>query len=218
MVVLDEHGIEQSDAVIEAAAAAHRVFLEGTEARRRLARIDDFRVRACNSIDVLTRQRRDARQAAEKIQRHTLGRQQRARVPGNACDHRAGLHRFAVAGFDREIGFRPDRAEGRFGERKTCDDARLARGDDGVGRCVRGDCCIRRDVAGKSEIFVKRIADGRVDEVLRQCRQVACDHDLHAIADTLRVARGAGSSALSSALKSSTVMKVRWANAGSAAG
>jgi len=47
VVVLDEDRVVEAEAVIGAAAAAHRVFLEGAQQRRGLARVADlgFRVR-----------------------------------------------------------------------------------------------------------------------------------------------------------------------------
>ena len=49
MVVLDQHRVVEAEAVIEAAAAAHGVFLQHAQARRRLARADDARLGAATA-------------------------------------------------------------------------------------------------------------------------------------------------------------------------
>jgi hypothetical protein len=112
--------------------------------------------------------------------------------------------------------FRADSAEGSFGQGKAGNDAGLARGNNGIGRCVRCNCRIRCDVAGKTEVLIECGANRGFHEALGQGRQVilCAGHGLQAIADTLRVARGIGSIAF----KSSNVMNVRFANAGSGAG
>ena len=46
VVVLDQDGIVEAEAMVDAAAAAHGVFLERAQARRRLARVADARLGA----------------------------------------------------------------------------------------------------------------------------------------------------------------------------
>ena len=45
MIVLDQHRVVEAEAMVGAAARAHRVFLERAQDRRRLARADDARLR-----------------------------------------------------------------------------------------------------------------------------------------------------------------------------
>ena len=78
VVVLDQHRVEQPDAMIGRAAGAHGVFLEHAQRRRRLARVED-RDAAAGRVDELPRARRDARQPLQKIERRALGDEQRPR-------------------------------------------------------------------------------------------------------------------------------------------
>ena len=69
VIVLDQDGVEQTEAVVDAAAAAHGILLEGAQARRRLARVDDARLGAGDRGDVAGGQRGDAAEVAEKVER-----------------------------------------------------------------------------------------------------------------------------------------------------
>src|SRR5262245_48519231 len=89
MVVLDQHGIVETEAVVEATAAAHCVFLERAQARRGLARAADARARAFDAADEFVRCGRHAGEMTEEIERDAFGRQHRAGRPGNA--HQGGL-------------------------------------------------------------------------------------------------------------------------------
>ena len=57
MVVLDQHGVIEAEAVVDAAARAHRVFLQGAQAGHGLARAADARLVALHRLD----QRRPSR-------------------------------------------------------------------------------------------------------------------------------------------------------------
>ncbi len=67
---------------LRAAAAADGVLLERAQAGRRLARVEDGRARAVDRVDVAARERRDAAQAAEQVERRRARRSApRARGP-----------------------------------------------------------------------------------------------------------------------------------------
>ncbi len=72
VVVLDEHGVVEAEAVIETAAAAHGVFLELAQSRRGLAGFDNPRLGACDGIHQRARGRGDAGEVACEVQRHAL--------------------------------------------------------------------------------------------------------------------------------------------------
>ena len=57
VVVLDQDAVVEAEAVIVAAAAAHGVFLEGAQARRRFAGADDARFRALARVSRVSRWR-----------------------------------------------------------------------------------------------------------------------------------------------------------------
>ena len=61
VVVLDQDGVVEAEAVIEAAAAAHRVFLQRAQPRRGLARAADAGVRAGDAAHEFVRRGRHAR-------------------------------------------------------------------------------------------------------------------------------------------------------------
>ena len=90
VVVLDQDRVVEAEAVVRAAAGAHGVFLQGAKARRGLARAGDPRLRAGDGVDIAARQRGDAGEMAEEVERHALGGKDRARVAGDARDDRAG--------------------------------------------------------------------------------------------------------------------------------
>ena len=58
MVFLDQHRVEQSNAVIAAATAAHGVFLRDAKTRQRFARVEYRRAPAANRVHIFSRRRR----------------------------------------------------------------------------------------------------------------------------------------------------------------
>ena len=103
VVVLDQDRIVETEAVIEAAAAAHGVFLDRAQSRRGFARTDDARL----GVGDLLHERRgrggDAGHVADEIQRRALGGQNRPCIARNGHQLRAGADLIAVAAvrFDR---------------------------------------------------------------------------------------------------------------------
>ena len=79
MVVLDQNGVVEAEAVIDAAAGAHGVFLHRAQAGHRLAHADDARLVALHRLDQRRRGRGDAAEMAEEIERDALGREHAAR-------------------------------------------------------------------------------------------------------------------------------------------
>ena len=81
MVILDEHGIEQPEAMIVPAAAPHGVLFQGTPARSRFARIVNRGPRTGDRGDEPRRQGRDPAEPLEKVEGGPLHRQQRTHRP-----------------------------------------------------------------------------------------------------------------------------------------
>ena len=96
MIVLDQHGFAQSAAVVPAAAAAHGVFFQPPPAGRGLAGVEDAGFRVGHQIDVLPRQRGDAREASQQIQQRPFGGEQTACGPFDDSDAKAFLGPAAV--------------------------------------------------------------------------------------------------------------------------
>ena len=84
VVVLHQHGVGEAEAVAGATAGPHGRLFEQAQARRRLAGVEDRhrRVALVRGRHELRRQRRDAGQAAEEVQRRALGREDRPQRAG----------------------------------------------------------------------------------------------------------------------------------------
>ncbi|MDR6137000.1 hypothetical protein QE438_000304 [Pseudoxanthomonas sp. SORGH_AS 997] len=95
MVFLEHHHVEQADAVVVAAAAAHGVLLRQAQARDRLARIQDARAGAAHGRDEGRGDRGRAAQGLQEVERGALGADQRARAPAQGGQHGAGGHALA---------------------------------------------------------------------------------------------------------------------------
>ena len=79
MVVLDENAVVEAEAMVCPAAGADGVFLDRAQAGKRLADIDDARLRATHGLDDPGGGRGDAAHVAEEIECDALGREQAAR-------------------------------------------------------------------------------------------------------------------------------------------
>ena len=90
VIVLDENAGGEIDAVIGAAAAKHRVFLQRAHAGHGLARVEHAGVRALNRVGIFARERGDAAQVLQQIQDHALATEQHARVVADHGQHLAG--------------------------------------------------------------------------------------------------------------------------------
>ena len=110
VVLLDEDRVEQAEAVVRPAARGDRGLLERAQPRRRLARVEDPRAGALDLADRARGRGRDARQAAEEVQRRALGGQDRPRRALDA-QHLAALAPDALLDAPLEAR-RPGRARG----------------------------------------------------------------------------------------------------------
>jgi hypothetical protein len=79
MIVLDQDGFAKVLAVISAPADANGIFFKSAKAGRRLSGIQNFRACAIHGTHKPMRERRDAAQALQQIQRHAFARQESAR-------------------------------------------------------------------------------------------------------------------------------------------
>ena len=168
VIVLHQHSVIEAEAVVDAAAGAHRVFLEGAQARRRLAGAGDARSGAFDRGDVGSGERRDAAQMPKKIERGALGREQRPRLALDMRNPRCGSDLAAVGDIGNELGVGVERLEACRSEILPCDHARLARDDLGLGGGVSRDDRIGGDVAGLPEVLFQRGGDRAMDEEGRQ--------------------------------------------------
>ena len=83
MVVLDEDGVVEAEAVIAAAAGLDRVLLEGSQARSRLAGADDAGAVGRDQGDQVAGGGGDAAELAEEVEGGALGGEKRPRRPAH---------------------------------------------------------------------------------------------------------------------------------------
>ncbi len=83
VVLLDEDGIGETEAVVVAAAGADGVLLRVAQAGDGLARVEDARACAGDEVGVGPRDRRRAGERLQEVQRRALARDDAARRPGD---------------------------------------------------------------------------------------------------------------------------------------
>ena len=98
MIVLDEHLVEQTEAVVMAATARHRVLLQPAQAGRGLAGVENPRAGPLDRRDKLIRQGRDAGKALNKIKRDAFRAEDRPRRTLNLQQRLPCFHPIALPG------------------------------------------------------------------------------------------------------------------------
>ena len=168
VIVFDQHRVVETEAVVEAAAAAHGVFLERAQARRGLARAADASARAFDAADELVRCCRNAGEMAEQIERDALGCQHRTSRPCHMHQRRlcGDARAIACKRGDRDLG--RELAEGGGDQRQARDHARFARDHDRMRGGIFRNGRDRGHVARATEIFGQRARDDIVDLERRQ--------------------------------------------------
>ena len=164
VVVLDQHRVVEAEAVIEAAAAAHRVFLERAQPRRGLAGAADACLGVADLRHVSGGERGHAREAAEEIQRRALGRKDRRGGTFDLGEQRSRRDLVAVAMAGAEGDFLIEHQECAPRAFEAGDSAGLARDELGSGPRACGQGRRRGDVAGAAQVFVERAAHRFVDD------------------------------------------------------
>ncbi len=171
MVFLDQDRVVQADAVIDAAAAAHRVFLRETQARQRLAGVEDLRVCAGDRIDVTARNRRGSGKRLQEVQRAALAADQGARTALDVAQHRIGRNAIAIGARPFNAHLRIAFAETRSSPRDAHNHRRFP-ADDARGCASACGDQIGCDIAG-TDILRQHAAHVGVDHVLwRRCDDI----------------------------------------------
>ena len=168
--------VVEAEAVVDAAAGAHRLLLQRAQIGRRLARAGDPGPVGPGRLHQLGGGRGDAREMAQQVQRHALGAEHGAGRPVDPHHHVAGLDRPAVGPMDLHADHGVEQPEGQRRGVGAGDDAGLA-GDDGAGAARVGrEDRPARDVAGAADVLGQGGADQRLDEQRGQ----GFDHGGHA--------------------------------------
>ena len=154
VIVLEQHRIEETDAMKRCTAAASSVFLQRAQAWNRLARIAHLRPSCAHQLNKSRRVRCISREQREKIEDRALVREQRGERTfergdlGGACKSRAIVR---VSDERESSATRDD-----FRNGKAREYAVLAAHDDGTAAHRRGNRCRAGDVANAAEILRQR--------------------------------------------------------------
>src|SRR5450830_1779624 len=146
VVVFHEEAAREAGSVIRAAAATYRVPLEGAEAGRRLARVEEDGPGPLQRLHVCMRHGRDSGEPLHEVERGALDGQNGDGGSLDLGEDGPTLHEVAVGDRERDAGRRGEKGEEPGQERRSGDHGALAadhlRGDAG-GRSEDGQ---RRDV------------------------------------------------------------------------
>ncbi len=147
---------------LEAAAAANGVPLERPQAGRRLAGVENRGARPLDRLDVPRGQRRDAREAAEKVERSPLAGQDRARRAVEPGDGRCALEPLALLDerLDRDVPV--EGAEDALGDGNAADDAGLLHEELAAAAGPGRDDAVGREVA-VADVLGERCLDDAVE-------------------------------------------------------
>jgi hypothetical protein len=159
MIVLDEHAIREIEAMVAAAADAHRISLEQAQAGRRFPGVDDVGRQVADLLHEAGGCRGDGRHALDKVQRHALSLQDGA---GRATNHRrdpARLDPLAVGDQDIHRDSLVNRAEHRGQDLRAAHDPSRAIGHRGTRRCVVRDQVISRDISPTEVLGERSVHD-----------------------------------------------------------
>ena len=179
VVVLDQDRVVEAEAVVGAAADAHRVLLEGAQARRRLAGAGDARAVRRDRPRQVAGRGGDAAQAAEQVERHALAGEERAGRPSTrastapastSAPSSCAISASSAGSSSRKVSSATRRPAMRPAGRATiCARARAVRRDDGVGGEVAGAAEVLEQGPAQ-QVFVEQASGWRSG---RACRAAA---------------------------------------------
>src|SRR5262249_29453782 len=168
VVLLDEHAVVEAGTMVAASTAAHGVLLEGTEAGGGLAGVEDGGGGAVRQLDEASRERGDAAEPGEQIERDTLAAEDRAGRPLHHCEDGGDIgDRGSFVDFRLDLDRRVERAKDRGGDRYAAHHAGLLEQQLGMAARVFGHEREGRGVAG-AEVLGQRRGDDTLDVFPRQ--------------------------------------------------
>src|SRR5215471_9186301 len=103
MVILDQNAIEKAGPMVHTSAAQNRVFIEDSQTRHGLTRIDDTGASPVDAVYILTRKSRNAGHALQKVESGSLGREQGARRAADFSHQRSRMRCSAISDRCREL-------------------------------------------------------------------------------------------------------------------
>ena len=154
VVVLNQHGIEEPDAMIGRASHCHGVFFERAQRWRRLSGVEHGDASA-GRVHERTGARRDAGETLQKIERGALPHQESARAAAHLGDLFASGTAIAIVLADRDLHLRIELAQRLERHIQSGDDA-IGLGKEHAARPIRQrNCRVRRDIA-RPDVFIER--------------------------------------------------------------
>ena len=160
VVVLDQHAIGESEAVVVAAAVLDRQLFEQTHAGSGFPGVDHARDAALGFGDILARDRGHAGEPLHEVEGGALGREERAGRAADPGERRERLDALAVVDQGSKRMALSTRRKTNSGDPDARDDAGML-GEDrafGAGRQRHGG--ERRDVAGADVLGEGEVDDG----------------------------------------------------------
>ena len=159
MIILDEQAIIHPHAMIFRATHARGIFFQKAQARYGLARVEQRRARPLDQVDIAARQRRDARQMLERVERTALGREHGAGIALKPHQRTARRHLVAILdlALDHHIGI--ERLEESLGQMDARHDDLLAAIHLGHEDRTRIDGRKAGDIAACAQILGKDATD-----------------------------------------------------------
>ena len=137
VVVLDEDGVIEAEAVVHAAAAAHRVFFGDAQAGRGFAGADDAGLGVGDGAGNAVGGAGDATEMTEKIQCDAFAGEDFAGRSAEPGDDVARADAAAIRSLDVHFDAGVDEFEGEFDQRQPGDDPGFARDEEGFGIEIR---------------------------------------------------------------------------------
>ena len=149
----------QAETVVHAAAGFHRRFFKGAQAGRGFARVENLRLRPANGFDEAARERGDAGEPLQKIQRDALAGEDRAH---KAADFEHGVARrdfTAVVAENRDMQSAVHARESFRSRLHAGDDRRFLRYDPRATALIFGHEKFARHVTS-ADVLGERGGDG----------------------------------------------------------
>ena len=165
MVVFDEYAVIQPEAMVSSPAHGDSVLLERAQARGRLPRVEDRDAGSSDSVHVPLRERRNAGEPREEVERRPLSGEDRP-LRGRHARDRAALDKGSL--LDQRVQVEPviERAEHGLRRTETTDDSVLSQDEHGRPKGLGVDGRLGRHIP-LTDVFRECRVDGTFEEVGR---------------------------------------------------
>ena len=170
MIVLDEHGVIQTKAVVAATAHTHRIFLQRAQAGHGLARAGHARAERLDGLGNRMCGCGYTAEVTEVVESRALGREHRAAFAADASDFRARLEQSAIAAAGFELHLPIHERERQSRQIQPRQHAVLTRHQAQLILRIYGHDGIRGQVTGAAQVFQQGHAHQRLQHHIGQGR------------------------------------------------